>query len=430
MLMARNRKKSSNWVVAVVVAALLVITLAMGLPQYLLSFVKPPIKWIRPYLVHLEKMDCSEIFWKVGPFAYTRCTTGCECDINRDIYFSPSKPSYIKSNQWKWEEREKSWMWAFDYQDDVDCAPNLGIFAKEVSSYTDPATGIATIRYSVQIVLSCDAWLGDVNNPASWPGMECGTKFLDSYVKLQIHPPYHVLSVQLDGRYKEFHYEADGSRTILIPVKSVMPASSPSYMGEIYGIPIPFWLKTGVSFEHVVVLRVQTEVVETAATITLVPEELEFPTEFVTTHTHVEGGGFEGMWPQTVYTKLVPVTTTETITEYATVTAYETVYYGQTITKYKTLGYTTYVYKPVKITVYKPTVVKETITAKKTATIIVTQEVQVEVPTELQKIIKVIPFWALAAIGVLTIIAMAMGVYMMGARARARRATGGRRRRR
>jgi len=200
-------------------------------------------------------------------------------------------------------------------------------------------------------------------------------------------------------------------------------------MGEIYGIPIPFWLKTGGSFEHVVVLRVETEVVETAATITLVPEELEFPTEFVTTHTHVEGGGFEGMWPQTVYTKLVPVTTTETITEFATVTAYETVYYGQTITKYETLGYTTYVYKPVKITVYKPTVVRETITARKTATIIVTHEVQVEVPTELQKIIKIIPFWVLVAIGVLTILLIAVGVYAMGARARARQAAKRRRRR-
>ena len=79
---------------------------------------------------------------------------------------------------------------------------------------------------------------------------------------------------------------------------------------------------------------------------------------------------------------------------------------------------------------FRPKVVRETITAKKTATIIVTQEVQVEMPTELQKIIKMIPFWALAAIGVLMIIVMAMGVYMMGAKARAKRAAGGRRRRR
>ena len=69
-----TRKRSSNWIVAAVfVAALLIIMLVTGLPAYLLSFVKPPIKWIRPYLVHLEKMDCSEIFWKVGPVAYTKC---------------------------------------------------------------------------------------------------------------------------------------------------------------------------------------------------------------------------------------------------------------------------------------------------------------------------------------------------------------------
>jgi len=86
----------------------------------------------------------------------------------------------------------------------------------------------------------------------------------------------------------------------------------------------------------------------------------------------------------------------------------------------------------VKPVVTTATLVKEkgkTYTVTAIQTVKVTREVRIEVPTELQEIIEVIPFWALAAIGGLAILLIAVGAYAMGARARARQAPRRRRRR-
>ncbi|MEM3426133.1 MAG: hypothetical protein QXW42_04210 [Thermofilum sp.] len=406
-----SRRKTSRipgkgYGILIIIAGLL---LAGLFGVYMMSLIRPTITWVKPYYVHIDKIDYSGVLALHGPITYAR-TSFCKSNINENIYFSRDKPSGWLSDQYKYVEGDDYWLWEFDYQDNVDCAPDLGIFVKKIYEEADPRTGILTVRYDLKIILGADEWI------PGWPGMEGGAKFLNSYIILLIDSPYYVLSAQLNQKEASWWYDTDGKTKLIIPIGSDIPSTVPIGKSLLPWIP---WVEFGITFEHQLVVKVHMNLVQEYATKTIMPTTTLWASTPVATYPGTQ---------TTTYTALVSATTTITATNFYVVTEKVTTSVSGT----KTVTYTTYI--PTGTTVYntatftipivitKETTVTQSVKEPTTITIVytTTKPEKVEITVYIEKLLKETPIWVwvlVLAVFLLMIVSVATMVRSAGSRA-------------
>ena len=352
----RRRANKFTWVLIVIAALLGGLFFAAPMLQF--SLITPPIQWIKPYAIHIGSIDYSGVLMVCGPFSYGHASLYCPKEINRDIYFRRTPPPDWQSSQWDYEEGEDSWAWFLDYKDDQGCAPNVGIVMKKISDRTDPRTGIITVEYVYYIIIGCDGLFGDAITSE-----ECGARLVNSYFKLLIHAPYHVLDVYIDNEKTDYYYEADGSKTLIIPIEQEIPGDLPIYIKGLYGFPLPFWIESasGRTYEHHLTIKLDASIIETAATETLMAPTITVGGEGVTRYFGTV---------TTTYVKYVPITTTRTVTRFSIVTT--TVVSG--VTKYvpvkttvyrtETFTWTGYITRKTTVTITRPTTITKFVTKR------------------------------------------------------------------
>jgi len=398
--------------IVVAVGLVLAIGLAYALGLLPFSLIRPPITWVRPVRLHVGEVDYSAVWLVCGPVSGASASLYCPSKIDSDVYFTgPSKPSGVA--QYEYKESGDSWAWFVDLADEKSCTPNVGIaFRKIYETPRDPVTGLMSVAFDYEIILSCDPWLsGAVVSP------ECGAMLRNSYIEILIDTPYYLHKVFIDGVEKTFYYDTSGRTKLIIPVPHDIPetnALAPSEWSWLF----PLWVKIGKQFKHRMVLQVQTGVVQETAETTIVPAAtLRVGPTGVTT---VYGTG------TVTYTAPVPTKTTITVTEFRTVskTVYVTTQYGGqtvTVTSYIPGGITVYNTATFTLPIVVTKVTTATVTAPTTITHVVTKEVTREE----------MPPWAWIMIGVLGFFAILLiAMNLTAARAHVKRQSPRRGRRR
>ncbi|MEM0381421.1 MAG: hypothetical protein QW580_01970 [Nitrososphaerota archaeon] len=315
-----------------------------------MAIVSPPTTWLRPVKVYIDHLDNTEVLIRLGPTVYAR-SFFCDLNPKKDVYFQASKPSWILSDQWEWRETQDSWLWAFDYQDNTDCAPNLALYLKQVSVNEDQRTGLATIRLSLAVTISGDPFY-------FVEGMESAIAFRSSYFVLRLKAPHPVLDLTIDGEKREYYYQQDGSVQLIIE----LPGDVPGRTALSPFLPLPHWvLGNGYTVAHDITLVVKTGAVVTSASTTI-----------MATQTFGQPGTTVIPAATTyVLTVFRTATVTSTVTSYNVVSATTTVYRGQTVTTYIPIGTTIYNPQTFTYTAVRTERVTHTVTQPTTITEVV-----------------------------------------------------------
>ncbi|RLG93051.1 hypothetical protein DRO37_08800, partial [Candidatus Bathyarchaeota archaeon] len=383
-----RKHREGKWI-AIVAGLFLALALAYVAGVFPFSLIRPSITWVRPVKLHVGEVDYSDVWIVCGPVSGTAVSLSCPSQINSDVYFTGySKPFMVVAAdggggssgggsgstplgiaQYKYEETSDSWFWMVDLSDETSCTPNVGIAFRKISeTQPDPVTGIMSVTFDYEILLTCDPWAsGMIASP------ECGAKLKNSYFEILIDSPYYVHKVFIDGVEKTYYYDTSGNTKLIIPIPHDIPETNPT-TPKVWIGPLPIWATNGKSFKHRMSIQVETGIVQETAETTITPSE-EWrigPTGLTTVE------GWETPWtpPTVVYTVPVPTTTTEVVTDFRVVT--ETVYVttqygGQTVTVTSYIPGGTTVYDTATFTL--PIVVTKKTTATLTAPTTITKVV-------------------------------------------------------
>ena len=415
-----RRRRTSLQAILIVAALVIGIAATIFLSGYFFALVSPPIKWLKPHKVYIGSIELHPLAWAQNPSGAVKFAF-CKKDINQYVYFREAKPPGWLSDQWQYVSSPdgKEWAWFFDYQDNTDCAPNLGIYAKVLNVREDPRIGIATVDYSIIILVSADPWLGGF-----YVSMESYTYFKNSYVMLKLIPPYPVLDAEVDGKKAEYYYEQDGSVAFILFIQEDIPGTFPVSESVKQSLkklgPIGFFWVDGFGVQHGYTLRVT---VKTSALVTN-------PTDTVAATLRLGSPVATAIWYGTpsYATIFRTVTTTITVTSFPRISEYTTVIRGQTVTEYRTVGTTVYDVRTFTVTGIRTVVTTFTYTEPTTVTVTMYKEKTITkketetmiVPEEVEKLLEVIPWWAwlLVIILFMIIAAMVAGAAARGAAAR------------
>lgn len=385
-----RKSGSDNFVVILIVSLLTAGFAVFILGPVLLSFVSPPISWIRPQKVHLNSLDNGALLL-AAPLSYAR-SFACDLNPQKDIMFSRTKPSGWLSDQWEYREGEKEWAWIFDYQDNHDCAPNIGIVVRETGVVQDPRLGIAEISFDVYIIVSSDPWLGAITP------MEAYIAPKNSYFVLTIKAPHPVIDFySTDGQHFRYFYNTDGSVQLIIEVPHSIPSHAPivgaladslSRLG-LWGL---IWIdKTGTTYHRQMRLVVKTSSVISSPTATIIHS--------LPTQTGI-GAWYPGTVTTVTYTRMVTATVTHTVTSFPVVHITTTVVRGTPVERTVTLYTTRYDTATFTYTGLRTEVVTQTVTVDRPVTITRVVERTVTtvegVPEEVIRTVREIPWWVWA----------------------------------
>ena len=280
------RKSSKPQWIAIAVGLILAIGLAYATGLLPFSLIRPPITWVRPVRLHVGEVDYSDVWIVCGPISGTVVSVSCPSQINSDVYFTGSRPQGFRIvadggsggssggstplgiAQYEYEETSDSWFWMVDLSDETSCTPNVGIAFRKISETPpDPVTGIMSVTFDYEILLTCDPWAsGMLASP------ECGARLKNSYFEILIDSPYYVYKVFIDGVEKTYYYDTSGNTKLIIPIPHDIPETNPITPKVWIGL-LPVWSTNGKSFKHRMTIQVQTGIVQETAETTITPLE-------------------------------------------------------------------------------------------------------------------------------------------------------------
>jgi hypothetical protein len=401
--MTRGRHRNATRSIGLIILAILLVGAGIFAYQYFFA-ATAVLDYIDIVGVHIGSVEHD---WLWGPFGSSMW--GCKLSgaVNRD-YFRGVNDAGFAENRYMVDTSNNMKMWMFDPEDPVRCAPNLGVVVQYINRERLYGN-VFLYRYKVAVIVSGSDILGGL------PAAEKENYYKGTYFILHIKPPYVIENYFLDGRQYSPIYDKSGAVRLIIPVMAQAPGDSLLGIKNILGGPIAEWIRHATSDKGISKVYDVQFIIDEGKYVGTAATTIYAPTVTMTQGTTVI---YRTATQYATMTVFKPVTTTIYVTEYQRV--YVTTTAGRTVTVTTPVTFT----QEIKVSGYKTVV--ETITRETTATIVEVKTVEVPViPQELAETFKI------AVIGVLILGGIALvifGVRVAGARSRARRRGGGRRR--